>query len=377
MTTSSPPYVPTHDVLLTPGPICCLDEIKQRMMIDYGSRDKRFLSIVDDIRRKLLAVSNTSPETHSTVLMQGCGTMGIESVISSVIPCQGVLAVFSNGSYGRRAVEIANAHQIKTHHIRLPENKQVTPVLVLDTMIAHPEITHVHVVHHETTTGTLNPVYDIGTTIHAHNPDICLIVDAMSSYGGIPLDVEGAEIDFLISSSNKCIESVPGFSYIIARRESLERARGNARTVTLDLVDQWDGLEKTGQFRFTPPTHSVVAFNHAIDLLVDEGGIDVRYQKYMAYNTYLREEMKKMGFEPYEVEIGNESNPPPIITSYRYPTDTFDFEKFYMMLAERKVIIYPGKLTNELLFRVGNIGAITWDDLKYTVLCVKEVVGLM
>jgi 2-aminoethylphosphonate-pyruvate transaminase len=371
------PYIPNHDILLTPGPISCRDDIKQRMMIDYGSRDTRFLSIVDDVRMKLLEISNTSSDTHTTVLMQGCGTMGIESVISSIIPGTGLLAVFSNGSYGRRAVDIANTHQIKVHHIRLSENKQVTPTLVLCTLIAHPEITHVHMVHHETTTGVLNPVYDIGKAIHAHNPDVCFSVDAMSSYGGIPLDVAGSEIDFLIGSANKCIESVPGFSYVISRRQSLERARGNARTVTLDLVAQWDGLEKSGQFRFTPPTHSIVAFSHAIDLLVEEGGVEARHRRYVSYNAYLREEMSKMGFDPYEVEIGNESVPPPIITSYRYPTDTFDFEKFYTMLVDRKVVVYPGKMTTELLFRVGNIGAITWDDLKYTIRCMKEVVGLM
>ena len=154
--------------------------------------------------------------------------MGIESVISSVIPADGVLAVFSNGSYGRRAVDIAKAHQITVHHIQLSENKQVTSTLVLNTLISHPEITHIHMVHHETTTGVLNPVCDIGKAIRAHNSDVCFSVDAMSSYGGIPLNVEIAEIDFLISSSNKCIESVPGFSYVIARRESLERSRGNA-----------------------------------------------------------------------------------------------------------------------------------------------------
>jgi len=369
-------YVPTHDILLTPGPISCRDDIKQQMMVDYGSRDKRFLGIVGDVRRKLLAISNTSPDTHTTVLMQGCGTMGIESVISSVVPHDGVVAVFSNGSYGRRVVDITDVYQIKTHHIRLPENKQVTPALVRDTLVMYPEITHVHVVHHETTTGTLNPVYDIGTTIHVHNPNICFSVDAMSSYGGIPLDIVGAEIDFLVGSANKCIESVPGFSYIIARRESLERARGNARTMALDLVAQWDSLEQSGQFRFTPPTHSLVAFNHAIDVLVEEGGIEARYKRYVEYNTYMRDEMGKMGFMPYEVDVGGEAVPP-IITSYRYPTDTFDFEKFYMILVERKVVIYPGKMTTELLFRVGNIGAITWDDLKYTIRSMKEVMDVM
>ena len=345
-------------------------------MVDYGSRDKRFLSIVDDVRRKLLEISNTPTETHTTVLMQGCGTMGIESVISSVVPPQGVVAVFSNGSYGRRAVEITSVYGIKTHHIQLPENRQVTPTVVLDTLMAYPEITHIHMVHHETTAGTLNPVYDIGKAIRVHNPDVCFSVDAMSSYGGIPLDVAGSEIDFLISSANKCMESVPGFSYVIARRESLERARGNSRTMSLDLVAQWDVLEHTGQFRFTPPTHTIVAFNRAIDLLIEEGGIDARYQRYVQYNTYLREEMRKMGFIPYEVEIGNESNPPPIITSYRYPTDTFDFEKFYMMLAERNVVIFPGTMV-ENAFRIGNIGAITWDDLKYTILCMKDVMKMM
>jgi 2-aminoethylphosphonate-pyruvate transaminase len=369
-------YVPTHDILLTPGPISCRDDIKQQMMTDYGSRDKRFLSIVGDVRSKLLEISNTSSDTHTTVLMQGCGTMGIESVISSVVPRDGVVAVFSNGSYGRRAVDITSAHGIKTHHIKLADNKQVTPTLVRGTLETHPEITHVHMVHHETTTGTLNPVRDIGKTIRAHNPYICFSVDAMSSYGGIPLDIADAEIDFLISSANKCVESVPGFSYVIAKRTSMERAQGNSRTMALDLFAQWDMLETSGQFRFTPPTHTIVAFNKAIDVLVQEGGIEARYKRYVRYNMYMREEMGKIGFVPYENETGNEAVPP-VITSYRYPTDTFDFEKFYTLLAEKQVIIFPGRTTAELVFRIGNIGAVTWDEFKYAVRCMKEVVGLM
>jgi 2-aminoethylphosphonate-pyruvate transaminase len=350
----------------------CSDDIKQQMMTDYGSRDTRFQYIVSDIRRKILAISNTSPTTHTTVLMQGSGTMGIESVISSVIPRNGVIAVFSNGAYGRRIAEMTEIYQIKTHHIRIPENKQVTPELVQDTLMNHPEITHIHLVHHETTTGTLNPVHDIGKMIHTHNSSICYSVDAMSSYGGIPLNIVDAKIDFLISSANKCIESVPGFSFIIANRKSLERARGNARTMSLDLIAQWDGLEQSGQFRFTPPTHAIVAFNRAIDILINEGGVIARYQKYIKYNNYMRAEMGRMGFTPYDNETGGDAVPP-IITSYKYPTTTFDFNKFYGLLVDKRVVLYPGKMTNESLFRVGNIGAISWDDLRYAIQCIQSV----
>jgi len=259
---------------------------------------------------------------------------------------------------------MAKIGKIPHVHTQLQENVVVTPEIVSNVLNEDKDITHVAVIHSETTTGIVNPVEDIGKVVDGKT----FIVDAMSSYGGIELDVEKSNIDFLISSSNKCIESVPGFSYVIAKKASLEKTKGNERSLSLALYPQWVNLEKESQFRFTPPTHSIVAFNTALDRLIQEGGIVARNKKYREYNAIVRERMAKLGMECYLKE-----NQGCIISTFRYPSDDFNFEKFYTLLAEKNVVIYPGKLAKEKVFRLGNIGDISREELDYAMDCIEDV----
>lgn len=244
------------------------------MLRDLGSRDTAFIKIVREIRHKLLPLGGADETEYTTVLMQGSGTFGIEAVLSSIIPPEGKLLVLINGAYGERILKIANVHCIPTIPLRFPENTIPDPQRVDETLASDPSITHFAVIHCETTTGIINPIEVYGEIVQRHGR--VYFVDAMSSFGAYPVDLKACGIDYLVSSSNKNIEGVPGFSFALARKAALLATRGFARTLSLDLLAQWEGLEKDGQFRFTPPTHALLAFYQALLALEDEGGVPAR-----------------------------------------------------------------------------------------------------
>jgi len=241
------------------------------MLRDHGSRDREFLQVVRSIRERLLAIGGATSGDYECVLIQGSGTFAIESVISSAVPENGRLLVLVNGAYGRRIVQMAEIHGIQVDVLETPENRKISAEAVERHLSGSTKVTHVAVVHCETTTGIVNPVQEIGAVMA--RVGAVYIVDAMSSFGAIPVDLAASRADFLISSANKCIEGVPGFGFILARREALLEAKGHARTLSLDLHVQWAGLERDGQFRFTPPTHALLAFDQALSEIDAEGGV--------------------------------------------------------------------------------------------------------
>ncbi len=349
--------MPKTKLLFTPGPLTTSATVKEAMLRDAGSRDAEFLGVVRDIRRRLLAMGNAAAPEYECVLMQGSGTFGIESVISSAIPRDGRLLTLVNGAYGRRIAQMARVHGIETETLDVPENRKIRAEAVAERL-SGGRFTHVAVIHCETTTGLLNPIAEIGKVVSAAGASY--IVDAMSSFGAIPIDLAAAHIDFLISSANKCIEGVPGFAFVLARREPLLASRGRARTLSLDLHAQWAGLELDGQFRFTPPTHALLAFHQALDELDAEGGVSGRAARYAANHATLVRGMKGLGFEAY-LAPGDQSY---IITSFRYPPDPgFRFEDFYAGLSQLGFVIYPGKLSQEACFRIGTIGRLHPSDV--------------
>lgn len=356
--------------LFTPGPINTSDAVKQAMLHDLGSRDEAFLHVVRDIREQLLTLGGVSQEKgYEAIPMQGSGTCGIEATIGSAVHRSGKLLVIINGAYGERMLKIAQRLNIETESIRGAENEVPDTQLVHDTLQDDSSITDVALVHCETSSGILNPVAEIGAI--AHEFGRTFIVDAMSSYGGIPLDVDAAHIDYLISSSNKCIEGVPGFSFIIAKRETLLESKGSARSVSLDVLAQWEGLESNGQFRFTPPTHTMLAFHQALTELGAEGGVPARYKRYQKNHAALVAGMRELGFRAYV----NAELQSPIITTFHYPEDpTFQFEDFYERLSEKNQVIYPGKLTEVECFRIGNIGQLDGEDIQTLLTAIRETV---
>jgi 2-aminoethylphosphonate-pyruvate transaminase len=372
MTASRPR--PTRDRLLfTPGPLTTSSEVKEAMLRDLGSRDAEFISVVAEVRRRLLEVGGVSKEQgYEAILVQGSGTFGLEAVVSSVIPRDGLLLVVANGAYGERIARIARVHETATEVLSWPEDELPSPEKVDRFLADHRAVTTVAVVHCETTTGIFNPVAAIGELVHQRRKTY--VVDSMSAFGAVPLDLVGSGVDFLVSSANKCVEGVPGFSFAICRREALEATEGWARTLSLDLLDQWRGLETTGQFRFTPPTHALLAFLEALRELEREGGVTGRAARYRRnYETLIRG-MREMGFEEYLTP----EHQGYIITSFRYPTDTnFEFGEFYRRLADRGMIIYPGKVSNAACFRIGTIGRLFEEDIRALLCAIRDVLEEM
>ena len=372
MTDKQPLHRAKDKVLFTPGPLTTSLPVKLAMLRDLGSRDSEFIGVVREIRRELLALGGVQDRGYEAVLMQGSGTFALESVISSTVPPAGKMLVVINGAYGRRIEQIARALRISTVALaspetRAPEADQVASVLEHDTTI-----THVAMVHCETTTGIFNPIREVGAAVKRFNRSY--FVDAMSSFGAVPFNLADCSIDYLVSSANKCVEGVPGFAFVLARREALLATEGFARSVSLDLLAQWKGLERDGQFRFTPPTHALLAFHQALQELREEGGVEGRAARYRANYRMLVDGMRALGFEEY-LERKNQGY---IITSFRYPNHAnFRFDEFYRRLNEKGYVIYPGKVTEGNCFRIGHIGRIFPSDASDLLAAIRATLGEM
>ena len=288
-------------LLLTPGPLTTSETVKEAMLSDWCTWDEDYnVGIVEVIRKSLVEMATKHPEEYTSVLLQGSGTYCVEAVLGSAIKPKDKLVIFSNGAYGNRMGVIADRHGICYDMMALEETMQVTPELVERYLSQHGDVTHVAFVHCETTTGILNPLAELARVVKAYGKK--LIVDAMSSFGGVPLDVEELGIDFLISSANKCIQGVPGFGFIIARRSELMACKGVSRSLSLDIYDQWETMEKGhGKWRFTSPTHVVRAFKEAMDELKAEGGVEARYARYCKNHEVLVKECVRTSQMPARV----------------------------------------------------------------------------
>jgi len=358
----------TDDKLLfTPGPLTTSYSVKKAALLDLGSRDLAFINHVQQIQKKLLALAHVESPDYEVVIMQGSGTFGIESTISSAIPKDGTLLNIVNGAYGRRISQIARIHSISLIELFYEENELPNLHEIELTINENPQITHIAVIHGETTTGLLNPVGEIGKIAEKH--DKAFIVDAMSTFGAYEIDQKKLNISYLISSSNKCIEGIPGFSFVVAKTSELQKCKNQQRTLSLDLYDQWLGLKSNGQFRFTPPVQVLLSFSKALQELEKEGGIIARAKRYLTNNVLLVSGMKKLGFKLYLPDDTRSY----IITSFLYPSDTnFSFEEFYSKLNEKGFVIYPGKLSKVDCFRIGNIGQLFPNDIELLVDAIED-----
>lgn len=345
--------------LLTPGPLTTTDAVKREMLFDHCTWDEDYKKITREIRGRLLELAGLTPDRYTVVLMQGSGTFGVESVFSSVIGGTDKVLICVNGAYGDRMAEICRWNRIPFTQYRESCDRVPSAETVERMLDEDPAITHVAIVHCETTTGILNDIQSVGAAAKARGKTF--IVDAMSSFGCVEIPIEEWGIDFLISSANKCIQGVPGFSFIIARHEPLMRAKEDARNLSLNLFDQWETMEKDGKWRFTSPTHAVLAFRKALDELDREGGIPARGRRYAENNRLLIEGMAALGIRTY---LGAEHQSP-VITTFLYPEDVgFRFDDMYRYIKDRGYAIYPGKLTEVDTFRIGSIGEIYPEDIK-------------
>ncbi|WP_138372850.1 MULTISPECIES: 2-aminoethylphosphonate--pyruvate transaminase [Oscillospiraceae] len=353
--------------LLTPGPLTTTDTVKKEMLLDHCTWDDDYKQITQEIRKELLKLAHVSEEDYTVVLMQGSGTFGVESVLTSVIGEDEKLLIAANGAYGNRMASIAE--HAKIDYVLYEEDFDKVPDAgkIAEYLDEDAKITHVAMVHSETTSGILNDIESVAKAVKERGKTF--IVDAMSSFGGVDIQVGELGIDFIISSANKCIQGVPGFSFIICRRDKLMESKGKARSLSLDLYDQWETMEKDGKWRFTSPTHVVLAFRQALRELEEEGGIEKRQERYEKNNQILIENLAELGIRPY---VGADVQGP-IITTFYYPEHhNFSFQDMYQYIKERGYAIYPGKVTDADTFRIGNIGEIYPEDMVKVTAIISE-----
>jgi 2-aminoethylphosphonate-pyruvate transaminase len=338
-------------ILLTPGPLTTARETRAAMTSDWGSRDTAFIALTAELRRRLLALAH-GEASHVCVPIQGSGTYVVEAAIGSLVKPDGKLLVLENGVYGGRAVTIAQRLNRPVTSLRWPEATPVDPKAVGAALKADPAISHVLLIHCETTTGILNPLQAVADAVAAEGR--ALIVDAMSSFGALPIDLRATPITTLLASSNKCLEGPPGIAFAIVARKALDAA-GTAASVSLDLKAQWQGFERNDQWRFTPPVQVVAGTVRALELLEAEGGPAARLARYRDNFATLLAGMKRLGFNLYLDEVDQA----PIIATFHVPKGWhLTFQSFYDALAAGGYLIYPGKLTSAETFRIGCIGAI-------------------
>ena len=368
------PNIPTwkEKILFTPGPLTTSRTVKQAQLRDLGSRDLESINIVADIRQRLLEAGGVADSGYEAIIMQGSGTFSLESVVSSTIPPDGKLLVVINGAYGRRITQIARVYHIEVVPLTYPENRTPDLVEIEAALETDPAITSVAVIHCETTTGIINPIKEIGEIVKRFGKDY--FVDAMSSFGAVPFNLAECGIDYMVTSANKCIEGIPGFGIILAKRDTLLKTDGYAHTFSLDLLAQLLRFDKDGQFRFTPPTHSLLAYHQALLELEAEGWVEGRAARYRANYETLIAGMRAMGFD----ESIHPEDQGDIIASFPYPDHpNFDFEEFYQRLNEKDYVIYPGKVSQADCFRIGSIGRIFPADMHALLAAIRETLEEM
>lgn len=350
---------PTGDpYLLTPGPLTTSPTVKQAMLHDYGSRDTTFIELNARMLDRLVDIVNGAG-THVSVPLQGSGTFVVEAMMGCFVPADGKVLILVNGAYGHRIAKICDYYK---RDYLIQESAEDTPVdtTLLDQTLANdPAISHVVVVYCETTSGVLNPLKQVSDVVARHQRG--LLIDAMSAFGALPLDAREITFDAVVASSNKCLEGAPGMGFCIARKQAMEKTQGNSPSLSLDLYDQWVAMNKNKQWRFTPPTHVLLAFSQALEEFYEEGGVAGRGARYQSNCDLLIAGMRAKGFKTL---LPDELQAPIIITFHMPVNPEFDFDAFYDGLRRQGYVIYPGKLTVADSFRMGCIGRLGLEQMQ-------------
>ncbi len=363
--------IPETPYLLTPGPLTTSAETKRAMLRDWGSRDGAFIELNARVRRRLLEIAGVA-DSHTAVPVQGSGTFAVEAMLGTLVAPGEPCLVLANGAYGARMVEILRRAGREAAEMVEPENRPIDPGEVDARLRAEPVIRHVAVGQCETTSGILNPIERIAEVVAGHGRTF--LVDAMSAFGALPLGAAPVPFDALAASANNCLEGVPGFGFVICRTDVLAGAEGRAHSLSLDLHAQWRGFEANAQWRFTPPTHVLAAFDQALAEHASEGGVEGRGGRYAENCRILVDGMRGLGFET----LLPDALQAPIIVTFLMPADpAFDFQRFYDRLGEKGFLIYPGKLTVADSFRIGCIGRLGPEEMRAALRAVEETLAEM
>jgi 2-aminoethylphosphonate-pyruvate transaminase len=358
-------------ILLTPGPLTTTLRTKLAMLKDWGSWDADFNAVTAGLRRRLLDVVQ-GHDSHVLVPLQGSGTFSVEAAVATVVPRDGHVLVLDNGAYCKRAARLTQLMGRRATVLPFAEDEPVSPAALEAKLKADASISHVVMIHCETGTGVENPLAEVAAVCERHAKG--LIVDAMSSFGALPIDTRTTRFDALVAASGKCLEGVPGMGFVFLRKAILDACAGNSQSLAMDLHDQHVYMEKTTQWRFTPPTHVMVALAEAVTQFVEEGGQPARLARYSDNCRTLIDGMARLGFKPFlrpEIQA-------PIIVTFHAPADPrYEFKRFYEAAKARGFVLYPGKLTQLETFRVGCIGAIGRNEMKQAVDAVADTLREM
>lgn len=367
----APAQPPTDKRLFTPGPLSTSRTVKEAMLRDLGSRDAEFLGIVADVRATLLGIAEVAEPEYTALPLQGSGTYAVEAALAALLPRGGRILVAQNGAYGQRIAGLSAAQGLLVTACDFAESDAVDPARIAALLDADPGLAAVALVHCETSTGQVNPVAAVAEVTRSRGRR--LLVDAMSSFGALPCPLSAWGADALVTSANKCLQGVPGLALVIARRSLIAAAAGQARGVSLDLAAQLAGLDRDGQFRFTPPVHAILALHQALRELAQEGGPAARLRRYQSNQRALLAGMAELGFATFLPPAALS----PIITSFLLPSRPgFDFPAFYRGLSDRGCVIYPGKVSRADCFRIGTIGDLHPPDVAGLLAAIAEVLRL-
>lgn len=358
-------------ILLTPGPLTTTLRTKRAMLRDWGSWDADFIAVTAEVRRELLAIVH-GEATHAVVPLQGSGTFAVEAAVATLVPRDGHVLVLDNGAYCKRMGRLSTLMGRRTTVLPHAEDRAVDPAALERALDAEPGITHVGLIHCETGTGVINPLEAIAAVCERRGKG--LIVDAMSSFAALPIDARTTRFDALIAASGKCLEGVPGMGFVFLRKDLLDGCAGNSHSLAMDLHDQHVYMERTGQWRFTPPTHVQVALREALRQFVEEGGQPARGSRYTANCDALVSGMRGLGFRPF---LAAELQAPVIVTFHAPADPAYAFQPFYNAVKRRGFVLYPGKLTELETFRVGCIGAIGPAEMQRMVAAVADALAEM
>ncbi len=352
-------------ILLTPGPLTTTLRTKMAMLRDWGSWDSDFIAVTARVRKGLIDIIG-GQDTHVVVPLQGSGTFSVEAAVATVVPRDGHVLVLDNGAYCKRAAKLSSLMGRKTTVLAFDEAQAVSPDVLQARLQADASITHVVMIHCETGAGVHNPLPAVAEVCERQGRG--LIVDAMSSFAALEIDARRVRFDALIAASGKCLEGVPGMGFVFLRKEIVDHCAGHSQSLAMDLHDQYVYMEKTGQWRFTPPTHVLVALDEAIAQFQEEGGQPARLARYVGNYQTLIKGMAALGFKPFL----DPAVQAPIIVTFHAPADPrYDFRRFYEAAKRRGFILYPGKLTQIETFRVGCIGAIGSVEMEQAVHAVR------
>lgn len=348
----------TRKILLNPGPATTSDSVKQAMVVeDICPREKDFGDVLDGIKDDLAKVVHGEGE-YTTALFTASGTGAIESAITSAVPRGKTLLVIDNGAYGTRMTNIATTFGIPVVPYKIPYGDYPDVREVENLLKANRDISHFAVVHHETTTGMLNPIQEICDIAHRYNAEV--IVDCMSSYAGIPINIKKWNAEYIASSSNKCIQGMPGMSFVIFKKALLEKIKDNKRSFYFDLYSQYVGFQKTGQMQFTPPVQVAYALRQAIIEYFKEGE-EGRWKRYSENWETLYSGLQHLGFT-FLLPKEQESK---ILLAIVEPAHSgYNFNAMHDYLYERGYTIYPGKGAKEATFRLSVLGDLNKKDIQ-------------